>query len=329
MKGHAFEVIIVDDNSEDRTWEIAQELSIRHQNIHVIRRIHRKGLSSAVLEGFLLAKGSFLVAMDADFQHDVHLIPEMLKEVGRYDFVVGSRYLHGGSVKGWNLGRRLMSRFSVWLARRRLRKDLTDPMSGFFMVHRSLVHQVAPRLQAQGFKILFELLLRCPEARVKELPYHFGVRRHGASKLDTTVVLDFADLLLSNSRLSRMNPQFLRYAVVGASGVAIHYFILYLLYRRIGWHYAVSLMIAIEVAMTSNYIWNNQWTFARQRFLKSKWWNGFLRYHLACSMGSLYNLAVAWYLVARGWSWVLASGLGIWIGVSWNYLANKSFTWRE
>ncbi len=329
LAGHSHEIIIVDDNSEDGTWQLAREMSLKHHNIHLIRRIHRKGLTSAVIEGFLMGKGKYLAVVDADMQHDLRLLPKMLEHMPHYDIVIGSRYLEQKSIPGWNRWRLWGSRLATQLACYFLKKEVTDPLSGFFMLKQEIIHQIAPNLYSEGFKILLDILLKQPDAKIKELHYEFGQRIHGTSKLDTKVVFDFIDLLISQTFFARFNLQFIQYGIIGASGVAIHFAVLYLLYVKWGWHYALSLVFAIETALISNYVWNNQWTFAKQRFLKSEWWKGLIRYNTACSLGSLYNLAIGWYLVSQGHSWWLASILGIWVGISWNYHANKAFTWKQ
>ncbi|MBF0277992.1 MAG: glycosyltransferase family 2 protein [SAR324 cluster bacterium] len=329
LEDYSFEIIVVDDNSEDGTWQLAKSLSEQHQNIHLIRRIHRKGLTSAIIEGFLLGSGKYLVVMDADMQHDMRLIPEMIKEMSEYDLVIGSRYLQQKSVPGWNRWRQWTSRLGTELASRFLKQKVTDPLSGFFMLKHSLIHKIAPKLYTEGFKILLDILLKSPDLKIKEIPFEFGVRLHGASKLSTKVIFDFIDLLISQTFLARFSLQFIHYSIIGVSGVAVHFLVLYLLYIQWQWFYPLSLMIAIEIALISNYIWNNQWTFAKQRFLKTEWWTGFLRYNAACSLGSFYNLAIGWYLVSQEVSWILASAFGIWVGISWNYLANKAFTWKQ
>ncbi len=329
MDGHSFEIVIVDDNSSDGTWQIGQELASHYANIQLIRRVNRKGLTSAILEGFLLGKGKYVAVTDADMQHDINLLPQMLEVIADYDMVVGSRYVHQTEVPGWDRARLWISRLGTQMACRLLQQNVTDPLSGFFMLHRDLIHQIAPKLHSDGFKILLEILFQCPNLRVKELPYEFGVRLHGSSKLDTKVMLDFLDLLISRSPLSKFGFQFIRYSIIGASGVAIHLLVLYLLYAQWQWPYALSLLIAIQIALASNYVWNNQWTFGEQRFMKSEWWTGLIRYNLACLLGSTYNLAIGWYLVHHGMNWVFASLLGIMVGISWNYMANQAFTWKK
>lgn len=203
MKGYSFEIIVVDDDSEDGTWQVARCLSQQHENVRLIRRVHRRGLASAIVDGFLSGKGAFLAVLDADRQHDVGMVPKMLQAMEPCDLVIGSRYLHQKRVPGWSPWR---CRFSQWasnLSRFFLAGNLTDPLSGFFMIRNSLFHEIAPRLRPRGFKLLLEILLRCPELRVKELHYDFGARLQGSSKLDVRVILDFAIALFSRTFQAR------------------------------------------------------------------------------------------------------------------------------
>ena len=327
LSGLSFEIIVVDDDSADGTWQIAQQFARDHSNISLIRRVNRKGLSSAITEGFLLGKGKYLAVLDADLQHDERLIRGMLEEIESCDVVVGSRYMERKFVPGWDSWRSRLSRTGTSVAQKILRSGITDPLSGFFMIRREVIQEVAPQLFSDGYKILVDILLKCPGLKVKELPYEFRTRQSGTSKLTAAVAFDFADLLISRAIPSRFNLQFIRYGMVGASGVGVHLLVLYLLHAVLGMQYPVALLVAIEAATVSNYLWNNQWTFKDQRFLGKAWWLGLFRYNLACLMGSFFNIAIGWYLVDKGISWIIASVLGIWVGISWNYLANKAFTW--
>jgi len=327
MEGRHYEIVIVDDDSEDGTWQVAEEFSKRCQNIRVIRRINRKGLSSAITEGFLLGKGKYVAVLDADLQHDHRLITAMLDEIGDCDVVIGSRYMDQKSVPGWDSWRSRLSRAGTTVAQKLLKQEISDPMSGFFMIRRKIILEIAPQLFEQGYKILFDILIRRPDLKVKELPYDFKARLYGTSKLTAAVIFDFADLLISRAIPSRFNFQFIRYGVVGASGVVIHLFTLYLLHVAMGLLYPVALVFAIETAMVSNYILNNLWTFKEHRFLGLLWWKGLVKFNLACMLGSAINLAIGWYLVENTVPWFYASVLGIWVGMSWNYLTNRFFTW--
>ncbi len=327
MEGRHFEIVIVDDDSEDSTWQVAEELSHRYRNIRVIRRINRKGLSSAITEGFILGKGKYVAVLDADLQHDHRLIAAMFDQIGDCDVEIGSRYMDQKSVPGWDSWRSRLSRAGTVMAQKLLKQEVSDPMSGFFMIRRKIMQEIAPQLFEHGYKILFDILIRRPDLKVKELPYDFKARLYGTSKLTAAVIFDFADLLISRAIPSRFNFQFIRYGAVGASGVVIHLFTLYVLYVVMGLLYPVSLVFAIETAMVSNYALNNQWTFKEHRFLGLQWWKGLVKFNLACMLGSALNLAIGWYLVEKTVPWFYASVLGIWVGTSWNYLSNRFFTW--
>jgi dolichol-phosphate mannosyltransferase len=327
MEGRRYELVIVDDDSEDGTWQVAEEFSQRYRNIRVIRRINRKGLSSAIVEGFLLGQGKYVAVLDADLQHDHRLIGAMIDEIGDCDLVIGSRYMNQKSVPGWGSWRSRLSRAGTVMSQKLLKQEISDPMSGFFMIRRKIIQEIAPQLFEQGYKILFDILIRRPDLKVKELPYDFKARLYGTSKLTAAVIFDFADLVISRAIPSRFNLRFIRYGAVGASGVVIHLFTLYLLYVVMGLVYPVSLVLAIETAMVSNYALNNHWTFKEHRFLGLQWWKGLVKFNLACLVGSALNLAVGWYLVEKTVPWFYASVLGIWVGTSWNYLSNSFFTW--
>ncbi len=327
MAGRGYEIIVVDDDSQDGTWQVAEEFSRRYGNISAIRRINRKGLSSAVTEGFLLGKGRYLAVLDADLQHDHTLLSAMIEQIGDCDVVIGSRYLNQKAVPGWDAWRSKLSRAGTVMAQKVLNRKISDPLSGFFMIRREIIQEVAPQLFEHGYKILFDILIKRPDLKVKELPYKFKTRLHGTSKLTAAVMFDFADLLISRAIPSRFNLQFVRYGMVGASGVGVHFLTLYLLHVVLGLRYPVSLVAAIETAMISNYVLNNQWTFKDRRFLGWMWWKGLIKYNLACLLGSAFNFVVGWYLVDKGIPWVFASVLGVWVGMSWNYLSNRLFTW--
>ena len=194
LQGIPHEIIVVDDDSPDRTWEAAQELGREFTGIRVIRRIGRRGLSSAVIEGFLAAKGGVLAVMDADGQHDRGLLPALYDDVrsGRCSIAIGSRFAEGGSVGSFGERRLLMSRVATRLALQLCRGRVRDPMSGFFAIDRALFAETRPKLCPRGFKILLDLLVHAPgSTRVREIPFTFGERLHGSSKLNMKVKLQF------------------------------------------------------------------------------------------------------------------------------------------
>ncbi len=190
---HPYEVIIVDDNSPDETWRVAEELRAQYSNLRIIRRMHERGLSSAAVAGFAAATGEVLCLMDSDGQHDPALLPGMLQAVENgAGIVVGSRYMPGGSVGEWIHDRRILSRIGTWLAQCVSRTDVTDPLSGLFMIKRELFVSIHTRLRPSGFKILLEILAYLPRSvQLREVPLIFQMRHAGVSKLSWRVQWEF------------------------------------------------------------------------------------------------------------------------------------------
>lgn len=187
------EIIVVDDNSPDETWRVAEELKAQYPAIRVLRRIGRRGLSSAVTEGFAMAHGEVLMVMDADLQHDPNLIMTLYDAVQNGAAIaVASRYIEGGSVGDWVTGRRILSKTATWLASSLPPVHSSDPMSGFFALNRASYTLIAPHLQPTGFKILLEVLSCLPAgSKISEAPLHFAFRKHGESKLNMWVEVQF------------------------------------------------------------------------------------------------------------------------------------------
>ena len=200
LAGIAWEVIFVDDNSPDGTWDVVRGLARQDNRVRCIRRIGRRGLSGACIEGILASSAPCAAVIDADLQHDETQLPKMLAllQAGDLDLVVGSRYIEGGSADSFNRQRAGASAFATEIAKRALGVKIADPMSGFFMIRRECFEQVAPQLSTQGFKILLDVVATARgELKVKEIPYTFGSRLHGESKLDSMVALDFLGLVLA------------------------------------------------------------------------------------------------------------------------------------
>ncbi len=192
------EIIVVDDDSPDSTWKVAEELKVQYPTVRVLRRIGRRGLSSAVTEGFAMAKGEVLMVMDADLQHDPHLIIKLYDAImNGADIAVASRYIEGGSVGDWVTGRRILSKTATWLASSLPPVHSSDPMSGFFALNRASYNRIAPKLRPTGFKILLEVLSCLPAStKLTEVPLHFAFRKHGESKLNIWVEVQFIGQLI-------------------------------------------------------------------------------------------------------------------------------------
>lgn len=192
------EIIVVDDDSPDKTWEVAEHLKGQYPHLRILRRIGRRGLSSAVTDGFAMAQGDVLMVMDSDLQHDPHLITRLYDAVSQgADIAVASRYIEGGSVGEWVTGRRLLSKTATRLAQWLPPVRSSDPMSGFFALSQSAYLGIAPKLRPTGFKILLEVLAHLPKgSRITEVPLQFQFRKHGESKLNMKVELQFIVQLL-------------------------------------------------------------------------------------------------------------------------------------
>ncbi len=181
------EVIVVDDNSPDKTWKAAEDLAREKKlPVRVVRRKGKLGLSSAVIEGFKVAKGDVLGVMDADHSHPVEVLPEMVKGLERFEMTVGSRYVKGGDIEKWPVKRKIISKTAIMMARPLTK--LKDTTSGYFMVRRDVLE--GPKLNPRGFKICLEVAVKSG-ARIKEIPIIFKDRLHGESKLGSNVMWDY------------------------------------------------------------------------------------------------------------------------------------------
>jgi dolichol-phosphate mannosyltransferase len=336
LHGLAYEIIVVDDDSSDGTWMLARRLAATRPHLLVIRRVGRRGLSSAVLEGFLAARGDVLAVADADGQHDVGLLPDLYSSVcAGASVAVGSRYVAGGSLGALAPRRRAMSRVATQITRVLGRTGVQDPLSGFFAIDRRTFESTLPRLRARGFKILLEILLHLPPgACVREVPMAFGARRHGRSKLSGHVQLEFLESLYE-ATLGRFIPVTLvKYCAVGGLGVAVHALV-YLVITRgllgddrpalLG--FSLGVLAAIEVAIAFNFTLNNAWTFAHVRLRGRRAAIGFLKFNVACLLGALANYGVSALLYLHAWPEAAAVGLGAAVGTSWNYTINRVYTW--
>ncbi len=225
LPGVAWEVIFVDDDSTDGTADTVRALARRDPRVRCLQRLARRGLSTACIEGVLASSSIYIAVMDADMQHDERLLPQMLKALksGACDVAVGSRYVPGGGVGDWESSRANISGFATRLSQAICRVAIADPMSGFFMVRRDVFERSMRRLSGQGFKILLDLVASSPQPlRIKELPYHFRARQHGASKLDTLVAWEFVILLADKLMGSRVPVSFVMAGLISALGLVLY-----------------------------------------------------------------------------------------------------------
>ena len=330
--GVRWEVIYVDDDSPDSTAAAVRDLAMRDARVRMIRRIGRKGLSSACIEGMLSTTARYVAVMDADLQHDESILPAMLALLERdgLDLVIGSRHVKGGSMGEFTAERVRLSNLGARISRAVTRTNLTDPMSGFFMLDRRFLESVAPRLSGIGFKILLDIVASARgEVRLAEVPYTFRARQHGESKLDIVVGLEYLYLLLDKLIGNVIPPQFVVYTVVGSLGLGIHLLILRSLSAGLGVPFLQAQAIATVVVILINFWLNNIFTFRDRRFRGFQILRGLAIYYLGCSAGVLINLAVTRFIANGGGPWYAAGGFGLAVSAVWNYWVSSVFTWRR
>ena len=332
LAGVNWEIIFVDDNSPDGTWDVVRAMAREDSRVRCIRRIGRRGLSGACIEGILASSAPYAAVIDADLQHDERQLPKMLAllQGAEADLVVGSRYIAGGSAESFDKQRAGISALATEVAKRVLRVKIADPMSGFFMIRRDRFEQLAPQLSTQGFKILLDIVATARgDLRVKEIPYRFGSRLHGESKLDSTVALDFLGLVLAKLTGDVVSLRFLLFAMVGSTGLLVHLAALFVALEVFGLPFPEAQACGALVAMTSNFILNNFLTYRDQRLKGFSILRGLLLFYLVCSVGLFANVGVAFSVYDQEPIWWLAGAAGALMGVVWNYAMSGLFVWRK
>jgi len=347
-KDIATEAIVVDDNSPDGTGKIVEDYINDAQNktgytIGVIHRKTKSGLSSAILDGIQHSSGETVVVMDSDFSHPPKIIPKLIEEVktSKYDIVIASRYTEGGEVSGWSTKRKLISKTAKGIAKAGLGVNESDPMSGFFAFRRKILEGI--KLDAIGYKMLLEILVKTKGAKVKEIPYTFTNRTHGSSKLDSSTMLDYVKSVwrlyrygrkakVSDTRTSiRFISKAGRFYTVGASGLLVNYIISLLFADAIiNFWYIHATIIGIAVSMSSNFILNKIWTFEDRNFEAKKTLAQYGKFVGFSSLGALIQLGMVYVLVDNyQFVYSVALILAVIIAASSNFIFNKKWTFKE
>ncbi|MFL5297505.1 MAG: glycosyltransferase [Phenylobacterium sp.] len=329
LVGVVWQAIFVDDDSPDGTAAEVKAVAATDPRVICLRRIGRRGLAGAVIEGAMASAAPFVAVIDGDMQHDETRLPAMLAALreDRADIVVGSRYLAQAGSDATALGarREAGSRLANWLGQRVLHARLTDPMSGFFMIRRERIEAVAPQLATSGFKVLFDILAsQKTPSRVLELPYEFRAREAGASKLDNGVVVQYLGLLVAKLSRDTISPRFVLFALVGASGVVVDMAVLGAL-KQYGFAYAK--LASALVAMTSNYLINNAVTYRDRRKRGLDLLFGYVKFVMLCSVSLAANVAVATMVYERGPAWWVAGVAGAVVAAVWNYVTTSRAVW--
>ncbi len=329
-----YELIIVDDNSPDLTWKIALDLTVQYPQLRVMRRVEEKGLSTAVIRGWQVAKGEILGVIDADLQHPPEVLLELLAEMERgADLAVASRHVEGGGVSEWSLVRRLLSRGAQMLGLAILPEvigRLSDPMSGYFMVRRSAI--ALKPLSPVGYKILIEVAARGRMRWIAEAGYVFRERQAGESKVTWKQYIEYIQHLL-RLRLS-LSARFIQFCLVGLSGVVVDMGMLYLLSdpSTLALPLTRSKIIAAEMAIINNFLWNDFWTFrdiSRRQPGKRQRLKRFIKFNLICLAGLVFNvLLLNLFFNVFGFNRYFANFLAILLVTFWNFWINLKLSWR-
>lgn len=351
LKGRKYEIIVVDDNSPDRTWEIAEKFASETENIRVIRRIRERGLSSAVMTGMSIANGKTLAVMDSDLQHDEAVLPKLVDAIlkDKNDIAIGSRGVEGGSYGSFSKRRRFISWAAASLAKMLLPIAVNDPMSGFFVVSRKLYRECAANINPLGFKILLEFIGRNPDAKTIEIGYKFRLRIHGETKLSGSVIRNYLIALYDIRFGKYISSTFLQYAFVGSVGIAVNLGGLFL-GNLIGLGtietglaaigpLLLAVPFGIELSIISNYFMNNYITFYEFRhkgFLQNI--KGLVLFHLISMLGFVIQWGVFQLLYTNGYlkdslndvaRQYVTNLIGIAVALATNYYLNINFTWNR
>ncbi len=329
-----YELIVVDDNSPDRTWEVALSMTAEYPQLRVMRREHERGLSTAVIRGWQAARGEVLGVIDADLQHPPETLLQLLAEIKRgADLAAASRHVAEGGVSDWSIVRRFLSRGAQTVGLVILPGvvgRVSDPMSGYFMVRRSCI--AGKTMNPAGYKILIEVLGRGDIRWIGEVGYVFQERQEGESKVTSKQYIEYLRHLLILRFARWPMGKFFRFGVVGFSGVFVNMGVLYVLRNSLNWELTRSLIVAAELAIISNFLWNDVWTFGeiskrqpgkRQRFKR------LLKFNVICLMGLIMNVLLVNLLFnVFSMNEYLANLIAIAAVTMWNFWINTKLSWR-
>jgi dolichol-phosphate mannosyltransferase len=330
LRGHEWEMIIVDDDSPDGTYQEILEVVRVNPRVRGLRRVGRKGLASAVIEGILVSNAPVVAVMDADMQHDETVLPAMLDRIlNGADLVVGTRYSGQGSVGTWSEDRVRMSRIATNMSSILVGNRTSDPMSGFFMARRQVVNNCVYDLSQQGYKILLDLIASSPQSTViEEVAYTFRERAEGESKLSAMVVAEFVFLVVEKLSKGLLPPRFVLFAIVGLLGLAVHLSILNV-FGALGWTFMQAQIFATAGAMIFNFTLNNQFTFRDRRLTGVSMLVGLALFTMACSIGALANVSVADLAQQELGNWNIAGMIGAFMGSVFNFGLASSLVWNR
>ncbi|HWA69854.1 MAG TPA: glycosyltransferase family 2 protein [Rhizomicrobium sp.] len=334
LAGIAWEAIFVDDNSPDGTAAAVKDIAARDPRVRCLRRVGRRGLAGACIEGMLSSAAPFVAVIDADLQHDEKVLPAMLAKLtsGEADMVAATRYVAGGSAASLSGSRGVISVLGTELTNRLVGTPLSDPMSGFFMMRRERFDEIAPRLSPAGFKILLDIAATAgTRLRIAEQPYSFGARFDGESKFNAQIGVEFLGLLLAKVTGDLVDPRFIFFAIVGTIGLFVHLLVLWLMLVFLPLQhdlFRAAQILATFAAMTSNFLLNNELTYRDRRLKGWAMLKGFVLFCLIGSVGVLANVDLASWLYIERPIWWAAGAVGAVMSALWNYAMSTLFVWR-
>lgn len=325
LRDHEFEIIVVDDDSPDKTWEKAETLG-KIYPVKVIRRTKEKGLSSAVIRGFKEARGDIFIVMDADLQHPPEVIPKLIEAIKNgADIAIASRYTKGGKVENWYWWRKLISKGAIMIGRVALPKirNVKDPVSGFFALKKGVIAKTD--LNPVGFKILLEILIKGQYERVVEIPFTFGLRRAGESKLSQKQIINYLRHIYRLMRWEGEIDRLIKFSFVGLSGIFVNEGALLGFVEFLGWDKRLAVLPATELSILNNFTWNDIWTF---KDLKRKPFHlRLLNFHLAALTGALVQWVIYLILLYMGLHYLIANLIGIGFSFIVRFIFNRNITW--
>jgi dolichol-phosphate mannosyltransferase len=331
LKAYCWEAIFVDDGSTDGTIDRILSIAARDRSIRLIQRIDRKGLSTAVVEGFLSTAAPIVGVIDGDLQHDETILPALIAGIasGEADVAIGSRYATGGGTTDWAESRVRASKAATWLGNLVIRRPLTDPMSGFFVTRRALVVEIFPRLSGIGFKILIDLMASSKlPLRVLEFPYSFKSRTSGESKMGSAIAIEYLVLLIDKLFGWLLPTRLILFLLVGGLGVAVHLSILALGLNQ-GAEFSLAQSIAVAGAILFNFTLNNLLTYRDRQLKGGKFFLGLASFAAISSVGAIANVSVGTFVFEHDQTWWLAGIAGAAMSAIWNYTASSFLTWRK
>ena len=338
------EALVVDDNSPDGTGQIVEkyikDTPKTNFSIGVLHRTAKIGLGSAIMSGIKHAKGNMLVIMDGDLSHPPEIIPKMIDALKNFDLVIASRYIKGGKVIDWPMKRRLISKLGTKIANISLGIQTKDPMSGFFAFKKPIINGL--KIDAIGYKLLLEILVKLKDVRIQEIPYTFQNRTDGSSKMDASTVIDYMysiwRLYLHNRSITdepRKSIHFVskvgRFFTVGASGLLLNLVISTLFVSGITefWYIHANL-VGIFFSMTTNFFLNKVWTFRDRDFSSRLVLSQYLKFLSLSSVGALVQISLVYYLVdVVDFTYSYALILAVLTAAMSNFILNKKLTFNE